>query len=58
MVSDGSVRLLYSMSFSWILVNPEGHHLVAASSPSIGWGSSLHAEGDGMLSGAFVLQRP
>lgn len=55
MVSDGSVRYLLSMSFGWILVNPVGHWLAAASGPSMGCRSSLRAEGDGMLSGALFL---
>lgn len=54
-VSDGSVRYLSSMSFGWILANPMGHWLSAASGPSMGRGSSLQAEGDGMLSGAIFL---
>ena len=38
------------MSFGWILVNPKGKWLAAASGHSMGQGSSLRAEGDGMLS--------
>ena len=32
-----------------------GHWLAVASGPSMGCGSSLQAEGDGMLSGAIFL---
>ena len=50
MVSDGSVSLISSMTCVWILATPEGTWLAAANGPSMGRGSSLRAEGDGMLS--------
>ena len=50
MVSDGSVRLIWSMTYGWILATPEGKWLAAANGPSMDRGSSLRAEGDGMLS--------
>ena len=55
MVSDGSVRYISSMSFGWILATPDGIWLAAANGPSMGRGSSLCAEGDGMLSGSLFL---
>ena len=55
MVSDGSVHYILSMSFGWILATLEGDWLAAANGPSMGRGSSLHAEGDGMLSGLLFL---
>ena len=55
MVSDGSVRYISSMSFGWILATPDGIWLAAANGPSMGRGSSLRAEGDGMLSGSLFL---
>ena len=55
MVSDGLVCYIFSMSFGWILENPKGDCLVAKSGISMGWGSSLHTEGYGMLSGALCF---
>ena len=54
-VFDGSVRYISSILFGWILANPDGRWLEAAISPSMGQGSYLHAEGDGMLSGVLFL---
>ena len=55
MVSDGLIHYISIMSFSWILANPKGQWLAAVSGPSMGWGSSLHDEGDVILSGALFL---
>ena len=50
MVLDGSVQLISSMMYEWILVTLKGKWLTAANRPSMGRGSSLQAEGDRMLS--------
>ena len=55
MVSDGSMCYISSMSFGWILATLDGIWLAAANGPSMGQGSSLRAEGDGMLSDSLFL---
>ena len=43
------------VSFCWILANPKGQWLNAASSPSMEWGISCCAEGYDILTGALLL---
>ena len=50
MVLDGSVQLILSMTYRWILATPEGNMRAATNGPSIGIGSSLQVKGNGMLS--------
>jgi hypothetical protein len=53
-VSDGSV-ITHNMSFGWVMATPTGDRLIGAKGPCNGRGSSLRAEGAGMLSGTMFL---
>ena len=53
-VADGSVKLHY-MSFGWVIANMKGEILVQGAGPSAGKGSSLRAEGSGMLCATVFL---
>ena len=50
MVSDGSVRLILSMTYGWILATPEERWLAAANGPSMVKGNLLRTKCNRMLS--------
>lgn len=53
MVSSRLVQFISTISFGLILASPKIKWLAATSGPSMGQGSSLDAECDGMFSGAL-----
>lgn len=53
-VDDGSVKF-NSMSFGWVIANRDGIVLVQGAGPSHGKGSSLRAEGSGMLDATVFM---
>ena len=53
-VADGSVKF-NSMSFGWVIANKDGMVLVQGAGPSHGKGSSLRAEGSGMLAATVFM---